>query len=65
MVGQADKVFVLVAKAFEDENSLTGQAATRVVAATKALMGSAGVDPTPLLQQFSPESQRKITAVFS
>ncbi len=47
------------------EESLTGQTANRVLAVTKALVSSAGVDPTPLLQQFSPDAQQKIKQIFS
>ncbi|KZL75448.1 importin subunit beta-3, partial [Colletotrichum tofieldiae] len=64
VVNQAGKVFVLTAQALEAD-TLQGQTASRVVGATKALLSQAGVDPTPLLQQFSPESQRTITSYFS
>jgi len=64
VVNQAGKVFVLTAQALEAD-TLQGQTASRVVGAIKALLSQAGVDPTPLLQQFSPESQRAITAYFS
>ncbi|KAK1638101.1 armadillo-type protein [Colletotrichum phormii] len=64
VVGQAGKIFVLTAQALEAD-SLAGQTASRVVLAIKALLSQAGVDPTPLLQQFSPESQRAITSYFS
>ncbi len=65
MTGQAGKIFLLVAKAFEEDQALSGETARRVVQATKTLLSNAGVDPSPLLQQFTPEGQRKITAVFS
>ncbi|KAH6668610.1 importin subunit beta-3 [Plectosphaerella plurivora] len=64
VISQPGKVFVFVAHALAEE-SLTGQTANLVLAATKALVSSAGVDPTPLLQQFSPESQQKIKQIFS
>lgn len=63
-MGQAGKIFVFTAQALEAD-TLQGQTASRVVAAIKALLSSASVDPTPLLQQFSPEAQRTITAYFS
>lgn len=64
MINQAAKVFVFVAQALEAE-TLQGQTASGVVATTKNLLTAAGVDPTPLLQQFSPEAQRTIMASFS
>ncbi|KAF6812545.1 importin beta-3 [Colletotrichum sojae] len=64
VMGQAGRIFVFTAQALEAD-TLQGQTASRVVAAIKALLSSASVDPTPLLQQFSPEAQRTITAYFS
>ncbi|KAM0427764.1 hypothetical protein ACHAPT_007220 [Fusarium lateritium] len=64
VMNQAGKVFVFIAQALEAE-TLVGQTASRVAAATKALLTTAGVDPTPLLQQFSPESQRTIMGFFN
>lgn len=62
-MAQAAKVFVFVAQALEVE-ALQGQTAARVVAATKMLLAASGTDPTPLLQQFTPESQQTIRAHF-
>lgn len=45
--------------------TLRGQTAGRVVTATKALLQAASVDPTPLLQQFSPEAQGVIMGHFA
>lgn len=64
VMNQAGKVFVFIAQALEAE-TLQGQTASRVAAATKALLTAANVDPMPLLQQFSPESQRTIMGYFS
>lgn len=63
-MNQAGKIFVYIAQALEAD-TLQGQTASRVAVATKALLTEAGVDPTPLLQQFSPESQRTIMGFFS
>lgn len=65
MLAQAGKMFVFIAQALEGD-SIQGQTANRVVAAAKALMSTAAVDPAPLLQQhFSPASQQKVAAYFS
>ncbi|KAF4453727.1 putative beta karyopherin [Fusarium austroafricanum] len=64
VANQAGKVFVFVAQALEAE-TLVGQTASRVALATKGLLTSTGVDPTPLLQQFSPEAQRTIMGFFN
>lgn len=64
VMNQATKVFVFIAQALEAE-TLQGQTASRVALATKALLTAANVDPMPLLQQFSPESQRTIMGYFS
>ena len=64
VMAQASKVFVLVAQALEAE-TLQGQTASHVLAATKVLLTESGVDPTPLLQQFPEESQRTITKWFA
>lgn len=63
-MNQAGKVFVFIAQALEAE-TLQGQTASRVAAAAKVLLTAANVDPMPLLQQFSPESQRTIMGYFS
>ncbi|PON31128.1 hypothetical protein TGAM01_v200548 [Trichoderma gamsii] len=63
VMNQAGKVFVFIAQALEAE-TLQGQTASRVAAATKALLTAANVDPMPLLQQFSPESQRTIMDTY-
>lgn len=63
-MGQAAKVFVFIAQALEAE-TLQGQTASRVAVATKALLAATSLDPTPLLQQFSPEAQRTIMGYFS
>ena len=64
VLNQASKVFVLVGQALEAD-TLRGQTASRVVTATKALLQAASVDPTPLLQQFSPEAQGVIMGHFA
>ncbi|KAK7416969.1 importin subunit beta-3 [Neonectria punicea] len=64
VLNQAAKVFVFIAQALEAE-TLQGQTANRVAVATKALLTTANVDPMPLLQQFSQESQRTIMGYFS
>ncbi|CAG9956137.1 unnamed protein product [Clonostachys rosea f. rosea IK726] len=62
--GQAPKIFEFIAKALEGE-ALQGQTASRVAVATKALLAATNVDPTPLLQNFSPEAQQTIMGYFS
>jgi hypothetical protein len=64
ITGQADKVFMHVAQALVAE-TLQGQTASRVVAATKGLLTAVNVDATPLLQQFPEEAQRTIMGLFS
>lgn len=64
MLSQASKVFVHVAQALETE-ALQGQTAASVANATKQLLQNASVDPTPLLQQFSPTAQQTIMGYFS
>ncbi|ROT37895.1 importin subunit beta-3 [Sodiomyces alkalinus F11] len=64
VLGQAGKMFVFIAQALEAD-SLQGQTANRVVAAAKTLLSTAGVDPAPLLQQFSPAGQQRVAAYFS
>ncbi|OTA99321.1 hypothetical protein M426DRAFT_68063 [Hypoxylon sp. CI-4A] len=65
VTSQAGKVFVYVGQALEAE-MLHGSVAERVVQAVQILLQSAGVDPTPLLQQhFSPEGQLIIRRYFS
>ena len=61
---QADKVFTLIAKALETE-SLAGNAAIKVVAATKVLLGEANLNAAMLLQHFSPEAQQTINSYFT
>ncbi|RDA86269.1 hypothetical protein CP532_5083 [Ophiocordyceps camponoti-leonardi (nom. inval.)] len=64
VMNQGSKLFVFVAQALEAE-TLQGQTATRVIAATKLLLTSSNVDPMPLLQRFSQDSQRTIMGYFS
>lgn len=64
VLGQASKAFVHVAQALEAE-TLRGQTASRVVTATKALLQATSVNPTPLLQQFSPDAQGVIMGHFA
>lgn len=63
-MNEASKLFVFVGQALETE-ALQGQTATRVAAATKTLLQTSNVDPTPLLQQFSPEAQQTIMGYFA
>ncbi|KUJ10726.1 ARM repeat-containing protein [Mollisia scopiformis] len=63
VVSQAGKVFIFIAQALEAE-TLQGQTATRIVAAGKALLQGAGLDPAALLQQLSPETQQTVRAYF-
>jgi hypothetical protein len=64
VMGQASKLFVFIAQALEAE-TLVGQTASRVAAATKNMLTAANVDPMPLLQQFSPEAQQTIMGYFN
>lgn len=63
-MNQASKIFVHIAQALETE-ALQGQTASRVAAAAKTMLTTANVDPTPLMQQFQPESQQTIMGYFS
>lgn len=63
-MNQASKIFVHVGQALESE-ALQGQTAARVANSTKTMLQTAGVDPTPLLQQFSPEAQQTIMGYFA
>jgi len=63
VTSQAQRIFVFVAQALEAE-SLRGQNAARVVAATKVLLEGTSTDVSPLLLQFSPEAQNAIRAHF-
>ncbi|KAK8076185.1 armadillo-type protein [Apiospora phragmitis] len=64
-VGQADKIFVYVAQAFEADMLGSGEVAQKVVQATKALMQAAGVNAQALLQHFPIESQQTIMRYFA
>ncbi|KAI0394453.1 armadillo-type protein [Xylariaceae sp. FL0594] len=65
VISQVDKVFIYVAKALEAE-VIHGMLAARVVAAVRALIVAAGMDPTPLLQEhFSPAAQETIRRHFT
>ena len=64
MAIRAGKVFVFSAQGLEAE-TLVGQTANRVAVATKGLLTTTGVDPTPLLSQFSAESQQTIMGFFN
>lgn len=63
-MSQADKLFIFVGQALESE-ALQGQTASRVATATKSLLAATNVDPSPLLQQFTPEAQQTIMSYFS
>lgn len=60
---QAGKVFLHVTQALEAE-TLQGQTATRVIQASKLLIGAGGLDAGQLIQQLSPETQQTIRAFF-
>ncbi|KAJ9134791.1 Importin beta-3 [Pleurostoma richardsiae] len=64
VMSQPDKIFVFIAQGLESE-SLQGQTANRVVAAAKMLLQASSINPAPLLQQFSPQSQQTIMAYFN
>ena len=64
VVSQAPKLFMFVAQALETE-VLSGQTATRVAEAIKALLQVTGTDAGALLQQFGPETQQIIRGYFS
>jgi hypothetical protein len=49
-----------------ETDTLQGQTANRVAAATKLLLQGVNLDPTPLMQQhFSPAAQNTIMKHFS
>jgi hypothetical protein len=62
-MSQPAKVFVFIAQALE-VGSLSDQVSRRVVMAAKALLAESNTDPTPLLGQFSTESQQTIMSHF-
>ena len=64
MVTQANKVFVFIAQALEAD-ALQAAVATRVVQSAKLLLGIAGLDPSQVLQQLSPETQQTVRQYFS
>ncbi len=64
VMSQAGKAFTFIAQALEAE-SLSGQAASHVVAATKVLLTEASLNASLLLQQFSPEAQQTISSYFT
>lgn len=64
VTSRADQIFVWVAQALEAE-MLQGEALSRVVASTKALCTAAGLNPAPLMSQFTAEAQTRIMAHFS
>lgn len=57
-------MFVYVAQALE-ARTLVGQTASRVATSTKTMLANASVDPSPLMQQFSQQSQEAIMAHFN
>jgi len=63
VIQQAGKVFAYIAQALEAE-TLQGQTATKVVAAAKMLLTTAGLNPTVLLASLSPETQQTVRAFF-
>ncbi|PBP19199.1 ARM repeat-containing protein [Diplocarpon rosae] len=63
VVTQAGKIFISIAQALEAE-TLQGQNATRIVAAGKMLLQTAGLDPAQILLQLSPETQQTVRAFF-
>jgi importin-5 len=60
---QAAKCFAFVAQALEAE-TLTGATATRVCAAVKQLVTTAGLDANALLASLSPEAQLTVRQHF-
>ncbi|KAF2018443.1 ARM repeat-containing protein [Aaosphaeria arxii CBS 175.79] len=64
VINQAAKAFQYVAQALEAE-TLQGQTANRVVAATKALVQATGVDLAQVAGTLTPEQQRTVQAYFS
>ncbi|KAL1886014.1 importin subunit beta-3 [Ceratocystis pirilliformis] len=63
VTSRADQVFVWVAQALEAD-MLQGQSLARVVASTKTLCTAAGLNPAPLMAQFTAEAQTRIMAHF-
>ncbi len=63
VVTQAPKVFIFIVQALEAE-TLQGQIATRIVAAAKQLVATAGVDANQVLATLSPETQATVRAYF-
>ncbi|KAI7778879.1 hypothetical protein LA080_001570 [Diaporthe eres] len=61
---QPDKIFLYIAQGLESQ-TLTSQTANRVCTATKVLLQATNTDPTPLLQQFTPDAQQVIMAFFN
>ncbi|KAI9724972.1 MAG: hypothetical protein M1812_000248 [Candelaria pacifica] len=63
VTSQAPKVFIFIVQALEAE-TLQGQIATRIVAAAKQLVASAGVDANQILATLSPETQTTVRTYF-
>ena len=64
VMSQPALVFQRVVEALEAE-TLTDQTAMRVVAATKALLQATNTDPSPVLLNFSPETQNLVRRLFA
>lgn len=63
VLSQAAKIFVFIAQALEAE-TLQGTTATRLVAAAKQLVATAGIDANHVLSTLSPETQQTVRSYF-
>ncbi|EHK99714.1 putative Importin subunit beta-3 [Glarea lozoyensis 74030] len=64
VMSQGAKVFMFIVQALEAE-TLTGNTASRVIAATKMLLSNVGLNPAHLLSQMPPETQQIVRQYFS
>ncbi len=63
VLSQAAKIFVFIAQALEAE-TLQGATATRLVAAAKQLVATAGIDANQVLSTLTPETQQTVRSYF-
>ncbi|TVY92395.1 Importin subunit beta [Lachnellula willkommii] len=64
VTSQPGKVFMLIVKALEAE-TLQNQIASRIVEASKVLLGNAGQDLVQFMQQLPPETQQAVRPYFA
>jgi importin-5 len=63
-MSQPAKIFMFIVQALEAE-TLQGQIASRIAAAAKVLLASAGLDLAQVIQQLAPETQQTVRPFFA